>query len=58
MLGSIIEILFGLAIWKLLPSFIKTTKKKKKKVAFWCNIVGAVIIILGCIHLLTSVFYF
>lgn len=58
MIGPIIEILFGLAIWKLLPSFIKTTKKKKKTVAFWCNIIGAVIIILGGIHLLTSLFSF
>lgn len=58
MLGPIIEILFGLAIWKVLPSFIKTTKKQKKKVALWCNIIGAVIILLGGIHLLTSVFYF
>ena len=58
MLGPIIEILFGLAIWKILPNFIQTTKKKKKKVAFWCNIIGAVIIILGGIHLLTSLFSF
>ncbi len=58
MLGSIIEILLGLGIWKLLPSFIHTTKKKKKKVAFWCNIIGAVIIILGGIHLLVSLFHF
>ena len=58
MLGPIIEILFGLAIWKVLPSFIKTTKKQKKKVALWCNIIGAVIILLGGIHLLTSVLYF
>lgn len=58
MLGPIIEILFGLAIWKLLPSFIQTTKKNRKKVAFWCNIIGAIIIILGGIHLLTSLFHF
>jgi len=57
MLGPIIEILFGLAIWKILPNFIQTTKKKKKKAAFWCNIIGAVIIILGGIHLLTSLFH-
>lgn len=57
MLGPIIEILFGLAIWKLLPSFIHTTKKKRKKVTFWCNIIGAIIIILGGIHLLTSLFH-
>lgn len=58
MIGPIIEILFGLAVWKLLPGFIHTTKKKKKKVAFWCNIAGAVIILLGGIHLLTSLFAF
>ena len=58
MIGPIIEILFGLAIWKLLPGFIQTTKKKKKKVAFWCNIIGAVIIILGGIHLLISLLHF
>lgn len=57
MLGPIIEMLIGLAIWKLLPSFIQTTKKKKKKVAFWCNVIGAFIIILGGIHLLTSLFH-
>lgn len=54
MIGAVIEIIFGLAIWKLLPSFIHTTKKKKKKVAFWCNIIGAIIVILGAIHLLAS----
>jgi len=58
MLGSIFEILFGLAIWKLLPSFIQTTKKKKKKVSFWCNIIGAIIMIIGGIHLLSSLFNF
>jgi len=58
MLGPIIEILFGLAVWKLLPGFIKTTKKKKKKVAFWCNIAGAVIMLLGAVHLLASLFSF
>lgn len=55
MLGPIIEILFGLAVWKILPGFIQTTKKKKKKVAFWCNVVGGVIVILGGIHLVTSI---
>jgi len=54
MIGAVIEIIFGLAIWKLLPSFIHTTKKRKKKVAFWCNIIGAIIVILGAIHLLAS----
>ena len=58
MIGPIIEILFGLAVWKLLPDFIKTTKKKKKKVAFWCNIIGAVIILLGAVHLLAGLFSF
>lgn len=58
MLGPIIEILFGLAVWKILPGFIQTTKKKKKKVAFWCNIIGAVIVILGVIHLITSLLTF
>lgn len=57
MLGPIIEILFGLAVWKLLPSFITTAKKKqRKKIALWCNIVGAIIVIVGGIHLITSLF--
>ena len=58
MIGAIIEIVFGLAIWKLFPSLIHTAKKKKKKVAFWCNVIGAVVVILGGIHFFTSLFHF
>ena len=58
MVGAIVEILIGLAIWKILPNLITTTKKKKKKVAFWCNVAGAVIIILGGVHLVTSLLSF
>ena len=57
MFGSVIEILFGLAVWKLLPSFITTAKKKqRKKIALWCNVIGAIILILGGIHLIISLF--
>ncbi|MBR1688012.1 MAG: hypothetical protein IJ710_05685 [Prevotella sp.] len=58
MLGPIIEIAFGLAVWKLLPSLITTTKKKKKRVAFWCNVAGALLILLGAVHLLASLLSF
>ena len=57
MISAVIEFLFGLAVWKLLPSLIHTTKKKKKKVAFWCNIIGAIIVIISGIHLLSSFFF-
>ena len=60
MIGPIIEILFGLAVWKLLPSFITTAKKKKtrKQIALWCNIIGVLIIFAGALHLLSGLFSF
>lgn len=56
MVGPIIEILIGFGIWFVLPSMIKTKKKNRKKVAFVCNVIGALIVVVGAVHLLMSVF--
>lgn len=56
MIGPIIEILFGLAVWKLLPGMIVVKKKQRTAVALICNVVGALLILAGGVHLVTSFF--
>ena len=55
MVYPIIEIIFGLIIWKLVPGWITQGKKKvRDTIKLACNIIGIILVIAGCYSLIMS----
>lgn len=55
MIGSIIEIIIGLVIWKIVPSWItEGSKSAKDMIRLVCNIIGIIVVIVGCLSLVRS----
>lgn len=59
MASTIILIVFGLVIWKIVPGWITEGKKKvRDTIKLVCNIVGIIMVLAGCYSLffyLTSI---
>ena len=50
---SIVAIVVGLIVWRLIPKWIKYGKKKtRQKIQFWCNIIGILLMLGGIITIL------
>lgn len=57
MILSIIQIIVGLLVWKIVPGWIQIKGRKNKNLVKLClNIVGIVIILLGIVSLLKALF--
>lgn len=55
MISSIIEIILGLIIWKLVPGWITEGKKKVRDIIkLACNIIGVIMVIAGCYSLVMA----
>ena len=52
MIGSIIQIVLGLLLWKIIPGWIEYGDRKTREfIKLCCNIVGIIILLLGIISL-------
>ena len=52
MLGSIIKIIIGLIIWKLIPGWTEYGDRKVREfIQLCCNIIGIIFVIFGVISL-------
>lgn len=57
MMNSIIKIIIGVVLWKLVPGWIQYGNKKvRETIQLICNILGIVIVIAGVISLLHYLF--
>jgi uncharacterized membrane protein len=57
MIASVVQIIVGLIVWKLVPDWIQVKGRKNKNLLKIClNIVGVLIIIFGIVSLLKSLF--
>lgn len=57
MIPSIIQIVVGLLIWKIVPDWIEVKSRKSKNlVKVILNILGVIIILFGIVSLLKSIF--
>lgn len=57
MISSVIQIIIGLLVWKIVPDWIEVKSRKSKNLIKLClNIIGIIIIIFGIVHLLKSLF--
>ena len=55
MTGAIIEIIFGIVIWQLVPGWITEGNKSTRDVIkLACNIIGVILVIVGCYSLVMS----
>lgn len=55
---AIIEIVFGLIIWKIVPGWITEGNKKIRDVIkLACNIIGIIMVLAGCYSLLMSIIH-
>lgn len=55
MIGAIIEIIFGVIIWQLVPGWITEGNKSARDVIkLACNIIGIILVIAGCYSLVIS----
>lgn len=55
MVSSIIEIILGLIIWKIVPGWITEGKKNVRDIIkLACNIIGVIMLIAGCYSLVLS----
>ena len=59
MISSIIQIIVGLLIWKIVPDWVEVkSRKSKSSIRLSLNIIGIVIILFGIVSLLRSLFSF
>jgi hypothetical protein len=57
MISSVIQIIVGLLVWKIVPDWIQVKGRKQKDLIKIClNILGVIIIIFGIVSLLRSLF--
>lgn len=57
MISSVIQIIVGLLVWKVVPNWIEVKSRKSKNlVKIILNILGIIIILFGIVSLLKSVF--
>lgn len=55
MVSSIIKIVIGLVIWKMVPSWITEGNKSTRDVVkLACNIIGIILVIAGCYSLVMA----
>ena len=55
MVSSIIEIILGLIIWKIVPGWITEGKKNVRDIIkLACNIIGVIMVIAGCYSLVLA----
>ncbi len=55
MVSSIIEIILGLIIWKIVPGWITEGKKNVRDIIkLACNIIGVIMVIAGCYSLVMA----
>lgn len=55
MTGAIVEIIFGIVIWQLVPGWItEGDKNVRNAIKLICNIVGVILLLLGCYSLVMS----
>lgn len=55
MLSSIIEIILGLVIWKLVPDWITQGNRNARDIIeLACNIIGIIIVLAGCYSLVMA----
>lgn len=53
MIGTIIQIIIGLLVWKVVPGWIEYGNKKLRDfIQLCCNIIGIILVISGCISLI------
>lgn len=53
MVGSIIQIILGLFIWKLVPGWIEYGDKKVREfIQLCCNVVGILLVVFGVIGII------
>lgn len=52
-IGPIIQIIFGLFVWKIVPGWIECGDKKVRDfIILCCNIVGIIFVLFGAINLI------
>lgn len=57
MISSIIQIIIGLLVWKIVPDWIEVKSRKSKNfIRLSLNIIGIVIILFGIVSLLKAFF--
>ncbi len=57
MISSVIQIIIGLLVWKIVPDWIEVKNRKSKSlVKLSLNIIGIIIILFGIVHLIRSLF--
>lgn len=57
MIGAIVEIIFGIVIWQLVPEWItEGDKNVRNAIKLICNIVGVILLLVGCYSLVMSLF--
>jgi hypothetical protein len=55
MISSIIQIIIGLLVWKIVPDWIEVkSRKNKNMIRLSLNIIGVVIILFGIVSLIKS----
>ena len=55
MVPAIIEIIIGLIIWKMVPGWItEGSKSARDVIKLACNIIGVLVVILGCYSLVMA----
>lgn len=54
-ISAIIEILIGLVVWQIVPGWItQGSKNMRDIIKLACNIIGVVIVLVGCISLIRA----
>jgi len=57
MVSALVQIVVGLILWKIAPTWIQTRSRKSKKLIKLClNIIGIVIVFFGVVSLLKALF--
>ena len=57
MISSIIQIIVGLLVWKIVPDWIEVKSRKSKNlVKIILNIIGIIIILFGIVSLIKTLF--
>ena len=57
MLGSIIEIVLGLLIWKIVPGWItEGSASIRQIIRLGCNIIGIIVMLAGIVSLIRCLF--
>ena len=55
MISSVIEIVIGLIVWKMVPGWItEGNKSARDDIKLACNIIGILLVIAGCYSLIMS----